>query len=269
MHPSGHSHPSQHNPLSHPHAAHDQKHAAAKVHKKSGIKVLITYSVILSFFYLFYLIVGIYKPELLFLGGLFRSYMALLADLVLIIFLFVMVYGLNRRKRWAWWACITWYALSIINSIWSVYIMKANVYNILHELLILSSVFIIMINLLIIWYTYYKRGYFINPHSEESFMKRDKAFVYSLVCFWAVLILISMSIGYNFYKETTEMAQVIIDEMRGTTPLHAIEICETKDGKDRDICFVVFVTIFQNDDMTPVCGRIDSDLYRFSCMQVR
>ena len=162
-----------------------------------------------------------------------------------------------------------WYLISVVNSIWSVYMMRLNVYNILHELLVLSSIFIVLINILIIWYAYQKREYFMHPHTEDKPGKKDKVFVYSLACFWILLILISVSIGYEFYDDTTGMAEGIINELKDTTPLHAIEICETKDGSERDICFVVFVTIFERYDVIPVCSRIESDLYRFSCMQVK
>lgn len=244
-------------------------HHPSKPAKKSGIRVLVIYSILLSMVYFFYFLLGLYKPALLFLGGEIRSYAALVSDVIFIAALVYLIYGLVKRKRWAWWFCILWYSLSIVNSIWSVYVMRLNVYNILHELLILSSIFIILINSLIIWYIYAKRHYFISAHHEETFEKRDKIFIYSLVCFWVLLILISFSIGYNFYKETTAMAKGIIEELRDTTPLHAIEICETKEGNERDICFVVFVTLFEKYDLTPVCSRIESDLYRFSCAQAK
>lgn len=236
---------------------------------KSGIRILIGYSIILCFIYIFYFIVGIYKPDLLFLGGEVRSYAALLIDIILVAALIYLIYGLTKRKEWAWWFCILWYAVSIVNSVWSVYMMKTNVYNILHELLVLSSIFIVLINSLIIWYVYTKKEYFTAPHKEEKFEKRDRVFIYSLVCFWILLILISLSVGYNFYRDTTRMADSIIGELKDTTPLHAIEICETKQGKEKDICFVVFVTVFEKYDLAPVCSKIDSDLYRFSCMQAK
>ncbi|MFO8016923.1 MAG: hypothetical protein R6U32_07525 [Candidatus Woesearchaeota archaeon] len=240
-----------------------------RIKVKKGVRALVIYSFILLAVYVLYFILGIYKPELLFLGGTFTSYTALLVDVVLIGILIYLIYSLVKRKPWAWWLCILWFSLSILNSVWSVYIMRRNVYNILHELLILSSIFIILINGLIIWYVSARRDYFRKPRSELRFGRKDKVFVYSLVCFWILLILISLSIGYNFYEDTTRIAADVIDEMRGTTPLHAIEICETKTGNERDICFVVFVTVFDEQDLTPVCSRIESDLYRFSCMQVR
>lgn len=236
--------------------------------KNKGMRILIGYSTILCFIYIFYFILGVYKPELLFLGGEAVSYAALIIDVALVAALIYLIYGLVKRKKWAWWLCIVWYILSILNSIWSVYMMKSNVYNILHELLILSSIFIVLINALIIWYVYSKRGHF-TASEDEKFGKNDKIFVYSLVGFWVILLLISTSIGYDFYKDTTTMADEIINELKDTTPLHAIEICETKTGKEKDICFVVFVTVFEKYDFAPVCSRIDSDLYRFSCMQAK
>lgn len=246
---------------------HPEKIPAKKI--RSGMRILIGYSIILCFIYIFYFLIGIYKPELLFLGGEFMSYAALLIDIVLVAALIYLIYGLVKRKIWAWWFCILWYAVSIINSVWSVYMMRFNVYNILHELLILSSLFIVLINALIIWYIHSKRTYFTAPHKEERFEKKDKIFVYSLAGFWILLILISLSVGYDFYKDTTSMADAIIEELKDTTPLHAIEICETKKGKEKDICFVVFVTVFERYDLAPVCSRIESDLYRFSCMQAK
>lgn len=236
---------------------------------KSGMRILVGYSIILCFVYVLYFILGVYKPELLFLGGEAVSYAALIIDVVLVAALIYLIYGLVERKKWAWWFCILWYSVSILNSIWSVYMMKANVYNILHELLILSSVFILLINALIIWYIYSKKEYFIAAHKEEKFEKKDKVFIYSLVGFWVLLILISMSIGYDFYRDTTRMADAAVEELKDTTPLHAIGICETKMGKEKDICFVVFVTVFEKYDLVPVCSRIESDLYRFICTQAK
>jgi len=266
---SGHIHHDSHN-LSYPnHNLHHPSHHEGHKKARSGIKVLKGYSILLCFIYIFYFVLGIYKPNLLFLGGEAKSYAALVLDVILVGALIYLIYGITKRKGWAWWFCIVWYSASIINSIWSVYIMRVNVYNILHELLILSSVFIVLINALIIWYAYSKREYFMNPHHGERFEKKDKIFTYSLVCFWVLLLLISTSIGYDFYKTSTRMADSVIEELKDTTPLHAIEICETKEGAEKDICFVVFVTIFERYDLTPICGRIESDLYRFSCMQAK
>ena len=251
------------------HAAPVQPHHAEKTEKKTnkGIKILIDYSIILCLIYLLYFILGIFKPELLFLGGLEGNTLAIMIDFILLAALIYIIYGLRKRHHNAWWLCMAWYAASIINSVWSVYIMKSNVYNILYELLVMSSVFIVLINALIIWYVYSKRAYFTGPHHDERLEKKDRAFIYSLACFWVLLILLSMNIGYDFYKDTTRMADSIIQELKDTTPLHAIDICETKEGNEKDICFVVFVTIFEKYDLTPVCSRIESDLYRFSCMQ--
>lgn len=257
----------------HHHPAPVQPHHAEKTEKKTnkGIKILIDYSIILCLIYLLYFILGIFKPELLFLGGLKGNTLAIIIDFVLLAALIYIIYGLRKRHQNAWWLCMAWYAASIINSVWSVYIMKSNVYNILYELLVLSSVFIVLINALIIWYVYSKRAYFTgqHQHNDEKLEKKDKVFIYSLACFWVLLILLSVNIGYNFYKDTTRMADSIIQELKDTTPLHAIDICETKSGNEKDICFVVFVTIFEKYDLTPVCSRIESDLYRFSCMQVK
>ena len=237
--------------------------------KNKGIRTLISYSILLCLIYILYFVLGIFRPELLFLGGLAGSSIALLIDFVLVAALIYIIHALIKRKSSAWWLSIIWYSASIINSIWSVYIMKANVYNILYELLVMSSIFIVLINALIIWYVYSKRDYFTSPHHDDRYEKKDKVFIYSLVSFWVLLILLSLNIGYNFYKDTTEMADGIIQELKDTTPLHAIEICETKAGNEKDICFVVFVTIFEKYDLSPVCSRIESDLYRFSCMQAK
>lgn len=249
-------------------------HPANVAHARAGktpfsIRILIGYSSILVMFYLLYFVMGVYRPQLLFLGGAIISYSAIFIDALFVISLFVLIYGLKNRKSWAWLLGIIWYSLSTVHSIASVYLTAPNLYNILRELLVLSSVFIVIINLLIIWYIYTKKDYFRNPRHEDKFGKTDKIFVYSLVCFWAIMILISISIGFNFYKDTTTVAENIVNEIKDTTPIHAIAICETKTGKERDICFVVLVTVFEKENLEPMCGRIDSDLYRFSCMQVR
>src|SRR3989344_6776899 len=77
------------------HAAPAQPHHAEKTEKKTnrGIKILIDYSIILCLIYFLYFILGIFKPELLFLGGMKGSSIALFIDFILVAALIYIIYA--------------------------------------------------------------------------------------------------------------------------------------------------------------------------------
>ncbi|MBI4149910.1 hypothetical protein HY488_00740 [Candidatus Woesearchaeota archaeon] len=228
-----------------------------------GLKLLYWYTMVLGVLYVFYFFAGLYNPSLF----LLKSYASLIIDVVLIVLLFYIFYGFKNRRYWAWKLSMLWYTFAVIYSILLVYVLRQGLYTISRELFMISSFFLIVINGLIVWYIYQKRDYFLDKMHREVFGIKDKFFVYSIVCFWAMLLTIGITVGIKFYQDTTQLADSLINElsdiaMKGDWQEGNLR-CAAKSGAGKDVCYVVLATI--SHGKADYCGNIESHVYRFSC----
>jgi len=213
----------------------------------------------------FYFLIGLYNPEMFML----ESYASMIIDIILIIALFYIIYGLKERKYWAWKSAMLWYAFAIVYSIFFVYFLRKGIYSISSELFVISSMLIVVINGLIIWYIYHKRDYFVDRTHKEAFGLKDKFFVYCMLCFWAMLVTISLTAGVKFYRDTAVLADSLVSELRDVGANHdwgeGHSRCAAKTGAGKDVCYIVLATI--SDGQAAYCQEVDSQVYRFSCLQ--
>ncbi|GEM_PF-6939111 len=230
-----------------------------------GLRLLYSYTVIMAALYVFYIFVALYDPGIL----LLKSYASLLIDVVLLVLLFCVVYGFRKRKYWAWKLALFWYSAGIIYSILIVYLFRKGAYLLSNELFRVSSLFILVINGLIIWYIFHKRDYFIDHTHEERFGFKDRFFVYSLVSFMAMVLTIGLTAGIWFYYSTTVLAGSLVHEMRDIAADQDWETghqhCAAKTGAAKDVCYVVLATV--SHGRAQYCQYVESPVYRFSCRQ--
>jgi len=231
----------------------------------SGLRLLYSYTVMLAALYVFYIFAALYDPGIL----LLKSYASLFIDVVLLVLLFCVIYGFRNRKYWAWKLSMFWYGAAVIYSILIVYLFRQGIYAISSELFRISSLFILVINSLIIWYIYHKRDYLVDRTHEERFGLKDRFFVYSLISFMAMVLTIGLTSGWWFYHNTTRLADSLVLELQDIAVEQDWEAghqhCAAKTGAAKDVCYVVLATV--SHGRAQYCQYVDSPVYRFSCRQ--
>lgn len=230
-----------------------------------GLKLLYGYTIALGVLYFFYFLIGLYFPDLFPPHG----HALLFLDALLLIILFYVIYGMKHRKYLVWKVSMLWYAFAIVYSIFLLYILGQGIYIVSAGLFALSSFLILIINGIIIWYIYHKEDYFLDHTHHDVFGIKDKFFVYSMVCFLAMVITISLTVSVKFYHDTTQLADSLIHELRDVAAGGYWEEgymrCAAKSGAGKDVCFVVLATL--SHGRADYCNSIASPAYRFSCRQ--
>ncbi|MBI1969313.1 hypothetical protein HYS48_01350 [Candidatus Woesearchaeota archaeon] len=230
-----------------------------------GMKALILYSVAIAFLYLSYLFLGLYQQSMV----VFRVFQGPIPLYLLIIgLLLAVVFGIVERKAWGYQLTMVWFSLSIILSLISTTWFDPQTFPLMRRLLFLSASSIILLDLVVLWYVSKKKAYFSGRPFTVT--KADKIFVHFLSIFWLVIILLSGVLGWKFYQQTTNIADGIVEELRGTGIVHALILCDSKQGMEQDVCYTVVATIYHTEqDVGGICERISSDFFTLTCYQVR
>lgn len=229
----------------------------------SGLKAIVLYSIIVGLCYTFYLFVGIYNPDLLVLANL-GSQIKIGFNSAILVLIIAMVIGIRQRKPWAYPLAMLWFLGSILLSLLSVFSIDTGALPAMKYLLWGMAIVVIAVDLLIVWYLTNAKPYLVHPKREHTF-RGEKMFVRVLGGCWIALILTSAVLGFSFYQHTTALADTNIAELQGTTMVHAVVLCDTKEGQERDICYVVLATMHPEQDRQAICDRITSDFFKFTC----
>ena len=225
-----------------------------------GIKVLIAYASIVTIFYIIYLFIGAQNPISIFFGRLVTGASAILVDLISVILLGFIIYGLAKRTRWIFWLSLIWFSYGVINAIVSAFFIRTQ-FLILKDLMLLSTISVLLLNGLIIWYIYSEKEYFVNKHVTKVTKAKDKMFVYIITAVLIISVLLTLTIGINFYKTTIKTANSIIQEF---SDVGASEfVCDKKEGEERDICYIILAVATNATDS--ICSGIESDFYKLTC----
>lgn len=234
----------------------------------NGEKAIYDYTLFLAAIYIIYFFIGITSPDLLTAAGITAKTTSLIVDFVLIVFILYFIYLLKNKSKKTFLVGTSWYALSAIATILFAYNVDKNIFPLLKDLLILSSVFIVAINFLVVWFLVKKRHYFKAFKKEKQTKKQkdaDSIFAKSIIIMWGILIIISFFLGAKSYSHTTRLADSMMDEFSGLSLNKAILLCEEKQGEEKDVCFVVLAATYR--DVEGLCDRIGSGFYRFVCRQ--
>ncbi len=230
-----------------------------------GIKVLIAYLSVLLLFYFFYLFMGLKSPIAVVFGQIIGGLPALFLIMFLVLITMVLIGGLLKRKSWSYYLALVWFGLGIINSIISLILLRPEVASFTRNFLILSSITVLVIDILAILYIVSEKRYFFAHHfTQKKAMLVDKIFVTALIVFLIITITIGSALGYDFYQTNLEQADSIILELEGKAYEEQMEYCNSIDAQQRDLC-VLIVSI--KNSVKGLCSQIDSDFYKFSCLQ--
>lgn len=236
------------------------------IEKHTGIRTLIFYTILLAFFYVFYLFFTLQTPTVPFLGKFVKGAAAVAINIAFIAVLIFVIYGFLKKRAWVWKLALVWFGFGIINSLLTLIIIWPQK-GLIKELMFLSSVVIILVNGLVIWYLAQIKDYFVKPKHPFHYGTKDKVFVYLLLCIWVFILALSIVNGVKFYNSTTAVIDSTIEELEGASLIHSIVICEQKEGEERDICLMIVATMYRTENIGYVCEKIESDFYETICLQ--
>ena len=237
-----------------------------------GVRFLIGYLIFLSVLYVISFLYGITFPTTILFGKLITGARAMVINVILVGLIFLMIYGFWKRKAFTFDLSIGFFSFTALNAVISVMLFSSIEHPAIKKLLLLSFVSLIFMNIVIIWYILHERKYFYSERfKDRPFHKRDKVFLYILVTFWTVALLVGVTLGIQFYKDTTKMIDKTLMELRGDYYSGSI-LCDKKSGPEKDVCKLVVATAMSSKqrpypELVGVCNSIESDFYQFTCMR--
>jgi hypothetical protein len=260
-----------------PHEIEEEIFVPSPVHRGKfaiplGIKFLIGYLVFISVLYLVSFIYGITFPTTILFGQMFTGTRALLLNSVLLVLIFFMIYGFWKRKSYTFDLSVGFFSFSALNAFISLLLFESLEHPAFRKLLLLSFVSLILMNIVVVWYILHEKKYFyVERFKDRPLQHRDKVFLYTIITFWVVTLMIGLTIGLQFYKDTTRMVDSTLREMRGDYYRGQL-LCEEKSGPERDVCTLVVATAMSAQqrpqaEIADMCDTIKSDFYRFTCMR--
>ena len=226
-----------------------------------GIKVLIAYTGFITFFYLLYFVFAARKPISVLFGVLLSGNVAMAVELVSLGLLLAILYGLVKREFWVFYVSLAWFSFGILNALVSLVKFNSE-FDILRKILFASSLVIIILNGIIIWYVYSEKKYFKTKHLNKETKTKDKFFVYVISVFIIVSLLILITYCLEFYNTTLKTTTEIISELKSAEIPDTL--CIQKEGNEKDICYLVLAIMNENKG-SEFCENINSDFYKMTC----
>jgi hypothetical protein len=237
-----------------------------------GIRFLIGYLIFLALLYVISFIFNITFPTTILFSKLITGPKALIFNAVLLAIILFIIYGFWERKSYTFDLSVGFFGFAALNAFVSFLLFESVEHPIFKQLLLLSFVSLVVMDTVIVWYILHEKKYFYSERfKDRPFHHRDKVFLYSIITFWAVTLLIGVTLGAQFYKDTTKIIDSTIRELHGDYYTGQL-LCEQKTGHERDICTLVVATgmsVQQRPaaELAGMCDSIQSDFYRFTCMR--
>lgn len=226
-----------------------------------GIKVLIAYTGIMAFIYLLYFLFGVTKPVSVVFGSFFYGTTATVIELLSLLVILIILYGLIKRHFWVFYISLTWFLFGLLNAVVSLIKFRAE-FDVLRNILIASSFVVIVLNGVIAWYIYSEKSYFKVKHLNKETKTKDKFFVYLISVFLIVSFLILLTFGINFYNTSIKTTNKIIAEITAS-PIPELT-CAQKANHEQDLCYLI-VSIMKKEREPRLCDNIGSDFYKMTC----
>ncbi|MBW2971417.1 DUF2127 domain-containing protein [Candidatus Woesearchaeota archaeon] len=260
-----------------PHELEEEFYMPSPIHRGKyripmGIKFLMGYLAFLSVLYIISFISGITFPTTILFGKMISGARAMIINGVLLAIILFMVYGFWKRKAYTFDLSIGFFSFTALNATISLLMFESAEHPMFKKLLLLSFISLVLMNIVIVWYILHEKKYFYAERfTDRPFHHRDRVFLYTIITFWALVLMIGATIGIQFYKDTTRLIDDSIKEMKGDYYRGQL-LCEQKAGPERDVCTLVVATALSAQqrpakEMEAMCGSIKSDFYRFTCMR--
>ncbi len=229
-----------------------------------GLKVLISYSLLLAVLYFFF---GILFPTTIVFGHQVNGPLAQLINMTSFVFMVGLIYGYIHRRTWVWEASLIWHILSLTSSVFSLIIWGSNLVTILADSIVLSSLVIFFVNSVTIWYIYVRKDYFKYHKLEHKLDHLDKIYIHIMTIFFVILVLVGTFVVLAFYQSTSGHIDDLINELRGNTVEEALFLCANKEQPERDLCFLTIAVSEPRMVDSDMCNMIFSNFYRLTCFE--
>ncbi len=235
------------------------KSSSESISKYNGIKVLTIYTIFLALVYLMFTVTN---QTVMFFGYVLEGGIAVIINILFIAIIFSIIHGLMTRGKSIWYLAIAWFGFEIFNSIISMYIQTEG-FNIIHDIILGAFGFIILIDALIIWYLIEIKDAFM--HGKHD-IKHDKLFIRTLTVLMSLAVIVTIIFAAYHYTKITQETDKMIDQLRLKTYSQAKDICESKIGSEKDICFLTLAAMYK-EALPIICENIDSTFYKFTCIR--
>lgn len=230
-----------------------------------GIRVLITYSALLMFFYL---LIGIILPVVFDMVIFSTSPYVIISNIFTLIAMTVLIVGFYGRKLWAWKLALFLYTFSILNSLLTLFYIKYNMLGLIDNFIKACFIFTLFLNIVTIWYIHERKDYFMAKTYHPHIHLADQVFISSVYIFYFFAILFILALGFEFYKSATYTVDIIADDIGGMTFREGVSFCNDMNIGDRDVCYLSVATMHnQFKGARSLCSSINSDFYKLACYQ--
>ena len=233
-----------------------------------GIKFLIGYLSLILTLYVASFLIGVSFPTTILFGKLVTGSQAMIFNFVLVVLISFMIYGFWKRKWYTFDLAVSFFAFSALNALLSLTLFEAEM-PAFRKLMMLSFVSLLFMNVLVIWYVLHERKFFYaKKFHDRPIQQRDKLFMYTIVTFWVVALLVGITLGAQFYKDSKVLVDNSIANLQGNL-YEGESICANESGAQKDVCYLVLATarFAQSGETEGLCENIDSDFYKFSCLK--
>lgn len=229
-----------------------------------GLKIILWYTTIIAFFQL---IIGIFVPF---------SYPGIslliptinLFNAIFFLICLVIVYGLLKKKIWAYKLILIWYFVSIFYNFFY-FFFSYDIFDIMADVLFVGLVFSFLVNCTVIWYLMSQKEYFkhhgiFHAHQRIRFKEieaNDYVFMNVFFAFWVVTVIVLIFSGAKLMNDTFEISNDVISKIT-ETGFYDSSICADSDLKYSDACYMTFGVIKKDNSY---CSAIISPFYKFTC----
>ncbi len=227
----------------------------------AGIKILVVYTGVIVFFYLLYLIFGATQPVSIFFGKLLYGAPATVLEMISLLLLITIIYGLVKKHYWVFWLSLSWFIFGVLNALVSLTTFNAE-FDVLKNVLVTSSYVVILLNGIIAWYIYSEKEYFKVKHLNKETKAKDKFFVYIISVALIVSLLFLATFGLNFYNSTLKTVHNLVSELKESG--YPELACAKKMGSEKDLCYLI-LTVANENKSSHLCDNIESDFYKMTC----
>jgi len=229
-----------------------------------GISVLIVFSVIMCALYI--ILASLFSFTMV-LGVVINGALSRLLNIFIILIIAFMIFGISKKKRWAYHLSLFVFGINILNSFVSMFFIKQSVSGILTVFVTFSFFFILMMNLITLSFVRSKRDYFMHHYHRTDMTKGDRSFILGLTVLWLMFIFMAGVLGNAYYNETIEKTDRVISELQSVYPYDVEDYCMKK-IVDRDLCYLTGAIMYERDvNVNALCKDINSEFYKYTCFK--
>lgn len=229
-----------------------------------GISVLLVFSIIMCALYI--ILTSLFSFTMV-LGVAVNGALSRMINIFIILTIAFMIFGISKKKKWAYHLSLFVFGINILNSIVSMFFIKQSVSGILTVFVTFSFFFILMMNLITLWFVRAKKDYFLHHYHPSDMTKEDRAFIYGLTVLWLMFIFMSGVLGSAYYNETIEKTDNMISELDAVYPYEVEDYCMRK-IEDRDLCYLTGAIMYENElNVNALCKDINSEFYKYTCFE--